>query len=193
MDEIILIGLYTLVFVGLPTGFGWLLYFVPKKLGYPNAGRILTITFGLVVLTGILWTVFQDQFFTKRNAKELVEEQQISLMDEFSLIENQSTSAPGGDYYHTFTLTISDRDKGGAVLTIRGANNFKAIKGDIDSMLYLRQDRYFGPKVVQNYETNESYVREYFQPSGKKGYVPTFRRISISKMGNDLTFEDISE
>ena len=58
MDEIILIGLYILVFVGLPIGFGWLLYFVPKKLGYPNAGRILTVTFGLVILTGIYAIIF---------------------------------------------------------------------------------------------------------------------------------------
>ena len=193
MDEIILIGLYILVFAGLPIGFGCLLYFVPKRLGYPNAGRILIIAFGLVVLTIILWTVFQDRFFTKRNAKELLEEQQISLVDDFNLQENKSMSAPGGDYYHTFKLAISNRDKRSAVSTIKGANNFKAVTGDIDSVLYLREGRYFGPKVIRNYETNESYIREYFQPSGKEGYVPTFRRISISKTGSELTFKDISE
>jgi hypothetical protein len=47
--------------------------------------------------------------------------------------------------------------------------------------------------VTQNYETEKAFVREYFQPSGQKGYAPTFRRISISKSDNELTFEDIDE
>lgn len=53
--------------------------------------------------------------------------------------------------------------------------------------------RYFGPKVTQNYETENAYVREYFEPSGREGYAPTFRRISISKTKNELIFEDIDE
>ena len=43
------------------------------------------------------------------------------------------------------------------------------------------------------HETENSYVREYFEPSGQEGYAPTFRRISISKTKNELTFEDIDE
>jgi hypothetical protein len=192
LDAFLLIGLYILVFVGLPIGLGWLLYFVPKKLGYPKTGKYLTIIFGLLVLTIILWTVFEDQLFTKDNAKELVEEQQIVLADKFELEENKSMSAIG-DYYHTFTLKISERDKRNAVLKIKSADNFKTDNSSIDQTLYLSDQRYFGPKVTQNYETENAYVREYFQPSGQKGYAPTFRRISISKTKNELTFEDIDE
>lgn len=104
-----------------------------------------------------------------------------------------------GDYYQTFTLKISERDKQEAILKIKNSDDFKIYRtinqSIIDSLIYLHQnlDRYFGPKVVKNYETENSYVREYFQPSGRKGYAPTFRRISISKTESELTFEDIDE
>ena len=192
MDGILLVGLFILVFVGLPIGLGCLFYFVPKKLGYPKTGKYLTIIFGLLVLTIILWTVFEDQLFTKDNAKELVGEQQILLADKFELKENKSMSAIG-DYYHTFTLKISERDKQNAVLKIKSADNFKTDNSSVDQTLYLSDNRYFGPKVTQNYETENAYVREYFQPSGQEGYAPTFRRISINKTKNELTFEDIDE
>jgi hypothetical protein len=192
LDAIILIGLYILVFIGLPIGLIWLFNFIPKKLGYPKTGKYLANIFGLFVLTIILWTAFEDQLFTKDNAKELVEEQQIILTDEFELTENKSNSAIG-DYYHTFTLKLSDRDKQNAISKIISADNFKKDNSSVDQTLYLSDDRYFGPKVTQNYETEKAFVREYFQPSGQKGYAPTFRRISISKSDNELTFEDIDE
>ncbi len=93
MDLFFVMSLYILSFVGLPIGFGCLLYYVPRKLGFAKTGRILTGVFGLMVLTFVLWTIFEDQLFTKSNAKELVEEQQIFLVDEFSLNKNQSMSA----------------------------------------------------------------------------------------------------
>ena len=63
----------------------------------------------------------------------------------------------------------------------------------VNSQLYLNKDRYSGPKITQNYETLAAYVREYFQPGERKGYAPTFRRISIEKENNKLIFEDIDE
>lgn len=181
-----------MTFIGLPIGIGLLLYFIPKKLGYPKTGKILTVIFGLLLLTIVVWSVFEDQLFTKKNAKELIEEQQISLQDKFELKENKSMSAIG-DYYHTFTIEVSERDKQNAILKVKGADNFKADKNPIDQSLYVSDKRYFGSKVTQNYETEYAYVTEYFQPSGKEGYAPTFRRISISKINNELTFEDIDE
>jgi hypothetical protein len=192
MDAFLLIGLYIIIFVGLPIGLICLFYFIPKKLGYPRVGKYSVLIFGLLILTVILWTVFEDQLFTKYNAKELVEEQQILLVDKFELVKNESSSAIG-DYYHTFTLKISEHDKKNAILKIKSEDNFKADNSSIDQTLYLSDNRYFGPKVSQNYETENAYVREYFQPSGKEGYAPTFRRISISKTNNELTFEDIDE
>ena len=192
MDTYLFFGFLILVFVGLPIGLVCLFYFVPKKLGYPKIGKYLAITFGGLVLTYFLWAVFQDQLFTKNNAKELVEEQQILLEDKFELLNNKSIIAIG-DYHHTFTLKISERDKQNAILKIKSADNFKMDDSSIDKMLYLSVNYYFGPKVTQNYETENDYVRAYFQPSGQEGYAPTFRRIFISKTKNELIFEDIDE
>ncbi len=192
MDAFLLIGLYILVFVGLPIGIVCLFYFVPKKFGYPKTGKYLAIIFSLVVLTFILLTVFEDQLFTKDNAKELVEEQQILLADNFELLENKSMSAMG-DYYHTFTLKISEHDKQNAIFKIKSADNFKKDNSSFEQKLYLSDKRYFGPKMTQNYETEDAFVRGYFQPSLQEGYAPIFRRILISKTKNELTFEDIDE
>lgn len=193
MDILLLIGLFIVVFVGIPIGIGLLFYFIPKRLGSPKTAKFLTITYGLIVLVIGLFIVFEDQLFTKNNAKKLVEEQKFKLNDEIKLLNNESMSAIG-DYYHTFTLKISDRDKQDAISKIKSSDNYKTDNDSIETMLYLQaQDRYFGEKIIQNYETENSYVREYFEPSGKDGYAPTFRRISISKINNELTFEDIDE
>jgi len=77
MDVFLLIVLYILVFVGIPIGIFCLFYFVPKKLCYPKTGKYLAIIFGLLVVTLIILTVFEDQLFTKDNALELIKEQQI--------------------------------------------------------------------------------------------------------------------
>lgn len=191
MDGFILIALLTLLFVGVPLGLGYLMYYVPKKLGYPILGIILTSTFGLFILTGIILTAFEDQLFTKDDAKELLEEQQIFLSDQFHLDENKSMSS-FGNYYHTFTLTISNTDKQRAVSMIKNSHDFK-LGGEIIDELHLKQNPYHGPKIVMNYENEESYIREYFKPSGQVGYAPTFRRISITKIGNLLKFEDIDD
>lgn len=192
MDEFLFIGLLILVFVGIPVGIGLLLYFVPKRLGHPKTAKYLTIGYGILVLTITLFIVFEDQLFTKNSAYKLVSEQGIELNDEFDLIQNESMSAIG-DYYHTFTLRISESDKQKAITEIKNADNFQSDNSSVDHLIYLSDNRYFGPKVTQNYETESAFVREYFEPSGQKGYAPTFRRISIDKETNELTFEDIDE
>jgi len=98
-----------------------------------------------------------------------------------------------GDYYHTFTLKISEHDKCNAILKIKSSYNFKKYNSSIDQPLYLPGKSFFGAEVIQNYETADAYVRESFQPSGREGYASTFRRISIYKTKSELTFEDIDE
>lgn len=192
MDGFLFIGVLILVFVGIPIGIGLLLYFVPKRLGHSKTAKYLTIVYGILVLTITLLTVFEDQLFTKNSAYKLVSEQGIELNDEFDIIHNESMSAIG-DYYHTFTLKISKSDKQKAITAIKNADNFQYDNSSVDHFLYLSYNRYFGPKVTQNYETQRAFVREFFEPSTQKGYAPTFRRISIDKETNELNFEDIDE
>lgn len=181
------------MFIGIPIGLGFLFFFVPKKLGYPKTAKYLTLAYGVFVLTIGVYIAFEDQLFTKNNAKEFVEEQDIKLTDDFELLKNESMSSIGDDY-QAFTLKISERDKHNAISKIKDSDNFKASNVSVETLMYQpATDRYFGEKVVQNYETENAFVREYFEPSGREGYAPTFRRISISKTVNELTFEDIVE
>jgi hypothetical protein len=185
--------LVLLVIIVVLIGIGLLFYFLPKKLGYPKIAKYLAVIFGCMVFSAGFYLVFEDLFFTKNNAKELVEEQGLILTEDFELLGNNSMSGIG-DYYHTFSLKISESDKQKMILQIKSAKNFKIEKSSSKSLLlYLSENRYFGPKVTQNYETENTFNRAYFKPSGKQGYAPTFRRISISKVDNELTFEDIVE
>lgn len=110
------------------------------------------------------------------------------LKSKFTLNHNESFSGIG-EYYHTFTLTISDYDKQNAISDITKAPDFKPIGQPVMDFQLGMIDRYEGPKQIQNYETEDSYVREYFKPEGQ-GYAPTYRRIIIKKFGNELVFEE---
>ena len=83
MDEFIFIGLLILVLLGIPTGIGLLLYFVPKRRGYTKTAKYLTAGYGILVLTVTLFVVFEDQRFTKHSAHKLISEQGIVLQYPF--------------------------------------------------------------------------------------------------------------
>lgn len=55
-------------------------------------------------------SIFEDELFTKNEAKELLKEQNIQLKDVMEILENKQMSSIG-EYYHTFTLKISEKTK----------------------------------------------------------------------------------
>ena len=169
-------------------GLGLLSYFLPKIFGYPKTGRILLIAYGLIVLLLSILIGFEDVFFTKSDAKKLIEEQGILLNDEFELVDNVSSWAIG-DYYHTFVLNISTQDRIRAIDKIKSAEYFIKLDEPIDDLFSKRRE---GPSQTQNYETKDSYVLESLKINGTN-YAPTFRRIMINKRFNVLTFQDIVE
>jgi hypothetical protein len=178
-----------LLFVGLPIGLGLLLYFVPKKLGYPKTGKYLTILYGLFILTIFTTTAFDELFFTKNDAKNLIEEQAINLTEKFEL-ENYKSASIFDDFYHVFTLKISETDRLKIIQQIKNSDDYKKLgEPTTDFLFYHYPKRFVGPEEKQNYETEKDYVREYFKPNGQ-GYAPTFKRISVDKKENKLTFEE---
>ena len=66
---------FIVILIGGIIGFGLVLYFLPKIFGHPKTGKVLLITFGLIVLILTILIGFEDQFFTKSDAKKLIEEQ----------------------------------------------------------------------------------------------------------------------
>lgn len=181
----VIIG-FILIFVTL--GIIFLAYWIPKKLGYPKAGIYISIILTLLIVIITTLTIFEDDLFTKSDAQKLLIEQNIQIKDDFDLKENKSMFSPG-DYYHTFTLIISPNDKLRIIKEIKISSNF--VKTDQSESYLDNQDYYYnGPKRIKNYETDEKFVRELFEPHGK-GYAPTWRKIEIDKKANKLIFEDI--
>jgi hypothetical protein len=187
MGIFILVGL---ILIALVVGLTFLFYWIPKKMGYPKVGKGLAAIVGLFFITLTILTVFEDQLFSKNDAEELLAEQNIKLTDKFELVENKSMSALG-DYYHTFTLIISEQDKTRIINEIKSSRNFNLDK-QTETYFDNREDYYNGPKRIKNYETENQFVRELFEPQGKR-YAPIWRKIEIDKKGNKLIFEDIDE
>ena len=183
--------LLLLVCAGIPIGIGLLLYFVPRRAGHPRAARYLTVGYSALVALLVLLVGFEDRLFTKTEASALIQQHGIELTDEFELLNNKSMSGIG-DYYHTFSLEISEPDKHRVISQIKRSKDFHADSSSRASLL-RGPNRYAGPERVRNYETKDAFVRESFKPSGKPGYAPTFHRISISKARHQLQFEDIDE
>jgi hypothetical protein len=173
MDDFIFPLILFLIFLGIPIVVGLLIYIIPKKLGYPRFARYLLFTYGFICLLFTCYLFFSDYLFTKSDALKLVEEQGITLVDKFK-ISNYNSSFAIGESYETFTLNISNLDKQKAISKIINSKNFHSTE---DS----------------NHIVSYNYVREYFKPSGQNNYTPTFRKITISKLKNELIYEDIDE
>ena len=134
-------------------------------------------------------SVFDEQLFSKNDAKDLIEEQKITLTDEFKL-DNYKSASVFDDYYHTFTLKISEKDRLKIIQQIKISDGYKKLgEPTTDFLDYRIKNRYIGQEKTQDYETENDYVREFFKPNGQ-GYSPTFKRISVDKKVNELTFEE---
>ncbi|MCS3556445.1 MULTISPECIES: hypothetical protein [unclassified Sphingobacterium] len=192
MDDFLFPLILFVIFIGIPIVVGLLIYTIPKKLGYPRFARYLLFTYGFICLLFTCYLFFSDYFFTKPDALKLVEEQGITLVDEFN-ITNYNSSFAIGESYETFTLNISNLDKQKAISKIINSKNFHSTEDSNHIESYNSLNQYWGSKIIQNYETEDAYVREYFKPSGQKNYAPTFRKITIRKLKNELIYEDIDE
>src|ERR1035437_86682 len=93
-----------LIIVAILIGVLFLTYWIPKRLGKRKLGVILSRSLIALVVCYILYSVFEDKFFFKFNARSLLLEHDISLTDNFRILKNES----GGirDYMHAFELEI---------------------------------------------------------------------------------------
>jgi hypothetical protein len=168
----------------------FLIYAIARKVGYPKVGIALACFMGMLFLYVAITDLYRDELFSKADAKELLAEQHIQLLDNFELVHNESVSGIG-DYYHTFSLRISRKDKERIIKSIKSSRNFNIDKPILPYSLYT-DEYYKGAKQARNYETESQFIRELFEPHGE-GWQPTFRRIGINKSDNSLIFEDIDD
>ncbi|MFD2556321.1 hypothetical protein [Sphingobacterium tabacisoli] len=161
------------------------IYWILKKTGHKVAGAIVSSILVLMVLSGAIFFVFEDSFFSKSDANELLSKHNIVLQDDFEILSN--TSGGFNDYSHSLKLSISDRDK-------RSFINQRAWSSyDRGTDLYLPElveDRYEGDTLKVNYKLEDRYIYTVYQPNGK-GITPTLVTISVSKHDNLLMYEEI--
>lgn len=179
-----------IVILALTIGIVWLCFWIPKNFGYPKFGKYLSTIIGVLIAIFVVSEIFKDELFSKNDAKELLKEQKIVLIDEFELTENESMSGIG-EYYHTFTLKITNQDKNKIIHEIQKSKNYNS-NLKMENYFKNREDYYNGPKRIKNYETENQFVRELFQPNGNK-YAPTWIKIEIDKKSNLLIFEDLDD
>ena len=186
------------VSLGLIVGFGFLIENIFHRLEYPKlAVQFKNIYFSILIAVPfimILYTIARpdDENFTKEEIMELVQEQGFTLEDSFEIIK-QHKSYGIGDQFETFTIKISEKDKNNAIRLITNSKNFKYKNPNNSERLYMSKNKYYGPKIIRNSESQYGFTREYFEPSGLSGLAPTYRSIFISNKTNELTFSDIDE
>jgi uncharacterized protein (UPF0248 family) len=183
------IVLIILILTLLCIGIIFLFYWVPTKFGYRKTGIILSSLISFCLLFAVLTNVYNDDLFSKNDAVDLLAHHKMVLKENFELVTNESQSGIG-DYYHTFRLKISKKDKADLINRIRNSSNFKTQYEKIEDITTLT-DRYTGKSISQNYETTNEFVNEIFEPLGKN-MSPNHRIIKIEKSDDTLTFEDIA-
>jgi hypothetical protein len=179
-------GISILLFISIIVGLIYLAYWLPKRLGKRKLGLWLSGILTIGLLTLIMETFFEDQFFFMSDAKEKLKEHKVELVDDFKIVSNES----GGfrDYLHQFKLTISLTDKERLIDQIKSADNYQDEIQDLfdlrsGKIIYSDKDTSF----TANYQEESNYIYEYYKPN-KPGYTSTWVRISISKTENKLIY-----
>ena len=139
------------ILVCLVSGFIFLAYWIPKRVGYPKTGKYISIVLALLIATIAIRIIFGDYLFSKSDARNLLTELDIHIAEDFDISENKSMIAPG-DYYHTFTLRITLTDKERIINEIKRSPNFN-VGEPVESYFDNRADYYTGPKRIRNYES----------------------------------------
>lgn len=83
--------------------------FYRKKIRKQKTGIILVSTVGFLYLLGVFYLSFEDEFFTKYQARKILVNNKIELKEDFEIINNE-TGGGMGDYYQTFSLKIGKND-----------------------------------------------------------------------------------
>jgi hypothetical protein len=182
-------GVLLVLFVAVIFSIIFFSYWIPKKLGKKKLGLWISGIVTVAILLFIISFIFEDELFSKSDAKGLLQEHNLHLSDDFNIVSNES----GGfrDYTHMFELKISNDDRQKLINQIKSAHNFQSDMQDgfelkTEHERYSTIDTFF----TAHYHDTSKYVYEFYKPN-KRGYVPTWDKVSISKTENKLRFQRI--
>ena len=149
---------------------------VKKKLATVSA---LTLSGAFLLIAMQPW--ISDWTFSKNDARELLLNHGLHLKDDFTILKNES----GGfrDFYHSFTLKISDADYDRITKCIKTSKNFAGLFTDLNQTPTADYKTY----DTLDFETKYHFEREYFsrQPKDDGSY---HFRFQLSKTDKGLSY-----
>ena len=175
-DDLIFSTILFIVFIGVPLGFLFFLYYIGKKLESKRTGIILSSSVGSLFLLCFLYFHFEDHFFSKANARDLLRTNKIELKDDFEIVEHK-TALGIGDFHQRFELKISNNDQ------LRLSKDFKEKSDSINILL----QKY--PTSFKGYREN---AEGFFKENSKHSEIEE-DYIFISKNKNKLIYELVQE
>lgn len=167
----------------------YLIYWIPKHLGYRKIGVLCSATLVVSALAHIILFVFSNVLFSKSDAGRMLAGHGFGLSAGFEILSNEESGI--GDYSQRFELKISAEDKSRLERLIMTSQNYRGYIGNgfqIRSTLprYAEGDTIF----MAGYQDSLHYVCEFYQPH-EKGFKPVWDKISIPKRGNKLIYERV--
>lgn len=154
-------------------------YWIIKKKRKKNLGIIFLSAFSIIFLS----IAFGDKLFTKKKAKDLLNENGISLVDEFKILKNESSSMD--EYYHIFELEISNSDKLRIVNEIKNSNGFQdSVNEGFDLSEYMYGIK--SSKFIANFKVSDGFMRQTYKTLGERSYVRDI--IKIDTINNVLFY-----
>ncbi|WP_152270725.1 hypothetical protein [Agriterribacter humi] len=181
------------LFLGFPILFFaviFISYWTLINLGFKKAGKVIAVTLTILASIPILAFVLEDYLFFKSDAKSLLKDNEIVLVDKFSIKANEVSGMR--DMYHKFELQITENDKNRLVNQLRQSGYFTTDTTIQEYNLQNELERGLSKRVFKDYERIDFIRRESYEKL-KQGYKPDFDIITISKNDNKLTFERVND
>ncbi len=167
----------------------FIIYWAFVNFGFRKAGKITTIVFAVVASLPLLHYAFEDYFFFKSDAKEFLKDNNIVLLDKFSIRSNKITGQR--DLNQKFELEISNADRTRIIEQIRKSRYFSD-SVDKDYLMQKEMGSGLTKRVYKDYEQAAYVCRQSYEKL-KQGYKADHDIITVEKTTSILTFERINE
>ncbi len=152
----------------------FLCYWIPKRMGHKKSGIILSSTLlgGLVLL--IAYGFLHDLFYTKSDVTNLLADQNITLQDDFKIVNTDDDGFWGA--YQMFEIEISPADK---------TRILEAIKNSYDFGARIPERKLPNTISKANYEDAGAYIRERVQ-TFVPGQSAIIERVVVHEHSNNV-------
>ena len=165
-------------------------YYLPFWLGLKRKGKWLVICYFSLLICVLFATLFEDELFSKRDAKTALAGVGLFLKDDFKILSNHTSSDLQGKYYHDFELNISSQDQMNLARQIRTSQYFISDSAKLIEFIPWIGLRDSINEVTQDCERVNDHLifREHYKSNGK--HRPAIQSVQIDLVQKKLRFEE---